>query len=147
MRNMGQAYLFAGDEKEAKRYFEQSIVEINTWQTTGKYLDALRMNVFSLTYAYLGDFGNALKTSQQAMDMLPQDKDHIFGSFITKDHILILAMAGYRDEALQKLETNLDRPEGYTRWELYLHPAWDFFRDDERFNELIRPKNLGETEQ
>lgn len=143
----GQAYLFAGEENEAINHFEQSIDDNNAWQTTGTYLDALRLNVRALTYAYLGDFETALKASQQAMDMMPQERDHIFGSFITNDHILILGLAGQRDTALQQLKATLDQPAGFSRWGLYLHPAWDFFRDDERFNELIRPKNLGETEQ
>ena len=51
----------------------------------------------------------------------------------------------HRDETLQKLESKLDRPEGYTPRGLYLHPVWDFLHDDERFNELVRPKNLKEA--
>ena len=56
-------------------------------------------------------------------------------------------MAGKRDEALRRLADSVDQVEGLTRWELHLSPAWDFFRDDKRFNELARPLNLEEAAQ
>ena len=43
-----------------------------------------------------------------------------------------------------EIERLLNHPTGFNRWELYLDPRWDFFRDDERFNELVRPLNLQE---
>ncbi len=47
-----------------------------------------------------------------------------------------------RDRALELLAEIIGVPGGLTRWEMYLDPRWDFFRDDERFNDLIRPHNL-----
>jgi len=54
-------------------------------------------------------------------------------------------MAGQRDEAISELERLLETPAGPNRWQLHLDPTWDYFRDDERFNELIRPDNIGEN--
>ena len=79
--------------------------------------------------------------------MLPLEKDHIFGAILENKHNLILAMAGRSDEALKRLADSMHREGGLTRWQLYLDPAWDFFRDNERFNELARPLNLQETGQ
>ena len=56
-------------------------------------------------------------------------------------------MAGEREESLMEIERLLNTPAGLSRWELYLNPDWDFFRDDERFNALARPKNLEEASQ
>lgn len=143
----GQAYLLAGDKSQAKRQFEIYVDEIKAWQTTGTYLDATRIGGLALAYAYLGEFENALETSRRAMAMLPLEKDHLFGAFITKDYALILALSGNRDAALQQLAASVDLPSGLPRWGLYLDPRWDFFRDDERFNELVRPKSLNEAGQ
>ena len=79
--------------------------------------------------------------------MLPREKDHVFGTSIENNHTLILAMAGKRDEALKRLADSVDKTGGLTRWHLYLDPAWDFFREDERFNELARPLNLDEAKR
>jgi hypothetical protein len=56
-------------------------------------------------------------------------------------------MTGKREEALVEIDRLLKHPTGFTRWKLYLDPRWDFFRDDERFNDLIRPLNLKETDK
>ncbi len=39
----------------------------------------------------------------------------------------------------------LEVPNGFDKWWLYLDPRWDFMRDDERFNALIRPDNLEQS--
>jgi len=54
----------------------------------------------------------------------------------------VLALVGQHDEALILLEKLLNTPNGFKRWHLYLDPRWDFFRDDERFNQLIKPLNI-----
>ena len=54
-------------------------------------------------------------------------------------------MAGHRDEALKNIAELLDMPKDVDRWMLYLDPRWDFFRDDERFNKLIKPLNFDES--
>jgi hypothetical protein len=81
------------------------------------------------------------------MEMIPLENDHVWGIFLRRAHTLMLARAGKRDEALEILATTVDKKEGRTRWQLYLDPRWDFFRDDERFNELARPLNLDEAER
>ena len=95
----------------------------------------------------MGEHEKALEFSQKAMQMIPLENDHIFGSNIARTNTLLLARAGQRDEALEILAATVDRKEGPTRWELYLDPRWDFFRDDERFNELVKPLNLDEAKR
>ncbi len=56
-----------------------------------------------------------------------------------------MAMAGERDKALENIRQLLEMPTDVSRWHLYLDPRWNFFRDDERFNELVRPANLDES--
>ena len=51
-------------------------------------------------------------------------------------------MAGLRDEALDRITGLLEQPSHLSRWQLYLSPEWDFFRDDPRFNELVRPEGV-----
>ncbi|MEL6214378.1 MAG: hypothetical protein AAFQ99_01750, partial [Pseudomonadota bacterium] len=48
----------------------------------------------------------------------------------------LLMMTGAVDEGLQILSAVVDQPAGPTRWELRLHPFWDFIRDDPRFAAL-----------
>ncbi len=78
-------------------------------------------------------------------EIMSEDLDILFGAGMSMVHAQILALAGRRDESLKEIERLLQQPGGFIRWFLYLDPAWDFFRDDERFNELIRPLNLDEA--
>ena len=48
----------------------------------------------------------------------------------------LLLMAGEVDEGLGILWEVVDKPAGPTRWELRLHPFWNFIRDDPRFAAL-----------
>ena len=95
----------------------------------------------------MGEHEKALESSQKAMQMIPLENDHIFGVMLARTNSLLLARAGKRDEALEMLAATVDKKEGFTRWQLYLDPRWDFFREDERFNELARPLNLDEAKQ
>ena len=48
--------------------------------------------------------------------------------------------AGKRDAALVELERLFSTVFPISKSQLQIDHRWDFFRDDERFNELIRPE-------
>ena len=76
---------------------------------------------------------------------MPMEHDSLYGAMMNRNHTFVLARAGEREEALERLNSSLDKTGGESRWELYLDPQWNFFRDNERFNELVRPLNLKEA--
>ncbi|MCH7830388.1 MAG: hypothetical protein IIB75_07470 [Proteobacteria bacterium] len=94
----------------------------------------------------LGDFDAAIALSEQAVSQVADyESDAVEGLVPLTIHCYVLAKAGRRDEALVLLSRVLDQPGGLNRWPLYLDPRWDFFRDDERFNDMIRPHNLEQS--
>jgi tetratricopeptide (TPR) repeat protein len=141
----GITYYLMGNKEQARKHLQQQIDYSLAQAPTGTFLDAFQLMWQATCWSYLGESDKALEISEKAMEMLPKDTNHIFGADIEYNHILILAMAGKRDEALKRLADSVGKAGGPTRWQLYLDPAWDFFRDDERFNELVRPLNLQET--
>ena len=76
------------------------------------------------------------------MRIVSRESDRLDGLGPSQWLCQVLALTGDRDRALEMLAELIDVPGGFVRWELYLDPRWDFFRDDERFNDLIRPHNL-----
>lgn len=143
----GIIYHLMGDEEQSRQLLQQQIDYHLAQQPTGTLRDAFVSSNLAVCWSYLGEHEKALESSQKAIEMIPMEKDHIFGMFLRRTHTMLLARAGKRDEALEILAANVDKKEGLTRWQLYLDPRWDFFRDDERFNELIRPLDLEETGQ
>jgi len=140
----GTIYHLKGNDELSRQALLQQVEFIQNNEPTGTYVDAFSLTQLALSWSYLGDHEKAQEYSQEAQQLLPREKDHIFGSMIYQSHTLMLARAGKRDEALERLRADLDKPEGFSRWALYLDPQWDFFRDDKRFNDLVRPLNLEE---
>ena len=143
----GIIYQKMGDEESSRQYLQQQLNYSLTRTPNGTLVDTFELMNLALCWSYLGEHKKSLAASSKAIEMTPQEKDHLSGTVLGHIHTLILARSGYRDQALERLAENIDGIEGLTRWQLYLDPAWDFFRDDERFNELARPLNLKETSQ
>ena len=114
--------------------------ETGTDHGTANYLEAL-----TLAYVETGNTDKALQTIEEALNLVPESRDSLKGASLSYSRAYVLAMANRRDEALAEINRLLNTPGGMERWELYLNPQWDFFRDDERFNELIKPLNLEEA--
>ena len=143
----GLAYYFDGKTELARQYFQRTIDETTSNPSIVKIGRGYDQTILAMSYAYLGDHTKALEASGKAVEIIPTEEDYLFGPNLERNHALVLAMTGHHDEALELLETHLDTYRGYTRWGLNLDPAWDFFRDDERFNALATPLNLEEAGQ
>lgn len=141
----GIIFYLKGNQDKSREHLQKQLESSLAWTPVGSYLDAFVMTALAITRSYLGEHDTALESSLKATQILPREKDHLFGTMLARNHTLILARAGKRDEALERLAASIDKPEGLTRWQLYLDPQWDFFRDDERFNDLVRPLNLQEV--
>jgi len=143
----GITFHLLGDEKRAVHYLQQQIDFSLARTPDGSLLDAFNQRNLSICWSYLGEYVRALEASRKAMDLMPMEHDSLYGAIMNRNHTFVLARAGKRDEALDRLAKTINTIGGESRWELYLNPQWDFFRDDEHFNELVRPLNLKEVSQ
>jgi len=125
--------------RSAIELFTQLQLDSNSDRSKAQELDFL-----AFAYAQSGEFAKALEAADQARVHMPESRDSYDGTNYSATRAYVLALSGEHDEALSEIERLLSIPSGLSRWELYLDPGWDFFRDDERFNELVRPPNLEE---
>ena len=95
--------------------------------------------------ALQGEKSRAIEIAEEATRILTLESDRLEGTIPLAVLCKVLALTGERDRALEMMAQLIDQPAGFIRWELYLDPRWDFFRDDDRFNELIRPDNLEQS--
>lgn len=134
-----------GDEQRARELFV-SVADREVDYTVEKSLLSTELHARAWALVSLGDFEKAIALSEQAISLAADTvSDALEGLLPYAMHCFVLARAGKRDEALALMTRLLDQPGGFDRWPLYLDPRWDFSRDDERFNELIRPHNLGQS--
>ena len=149
LQNKSFAYSLLGDPNQAGGLAQQAIDAFQEMQSVSSGSDASNAQflwALAFTYTQTGELTKALDAINQACALIPESRDSYAGASFSQSRAWILAMSGHRDEALMEIERLLSIPNGANRWYLYLDPHWDFFRDDKRFNELIRPLNLKEAE-
>jgi len=133
-----------GDDKRANALFEKVVSrDIDRSMAPTNMLSELAGRSWAL--ALLGDFEGAIAAAEEAIRLQPYETDKLEGSYPLENLCFVLALVGRRDEALAMLPMLLEVPNGFYKWWLYLDPRWDFMRDDERFNALIRPDNLEQS--
>ena len=133
-----------GDDKRANALLEKVVSrDIDRSMAPTNMLSELTGRAWAL--ALLGRFEGAIADSEEAVRLQPYESDKLEGSYPLQSLCFVLALAGKRDEALAMLPMLLEAPNGFKKWWLYLDPRWDFMRDDERFNALIRPDNLDQS--
>jgi tetratricopeptide (TPR) repeat protein len=135
----------AGDEAAAVDLAQQAIDAASGFEPVTDDAAATVLQALAFAYVSMGQADKALQSIEEALNLMPESRDSINGANLASTRAWILAMTGSRDAALAEIERLLNTPAGMVRWDLYLSPQWDFFRDDERFNDLIRPLNLKEA--
>jgi len=103
---------------------------------------AADLGTLALAMALRGETAEAIQLAEEATRIQSRESDSFSGVIPLQYLCAVLALSGERDRAVELLAEIVGVPGGLTRWEMYLDPRWDFFRDDERFNDLVRPHNL-----
>ncbi|MEE4172928.1 MAG: tetratricopeptide repeat protein [Xanthomonadales bacterium] len=141
-RSLAMVHALKGDEETARGYLEEHFRTLRSAEPVGRLAEGLLNISLAEAFAWVGDGDRAVEYANLAAEQVPLEVDHVFGQQVHNLRIWVLAKAGQRDIALELIDAKLDQPEGLNRWTLHLDPTWDFFRDDPRFNELVRPEGV-----
>jgi serine/threonine-protein kinase len=93
--------------------------------------------VLGLIDAALGRKEEALREGRRAVELLPVEKDPIFGLGIVKYLAMIGAWVNDKDFACEQLAVAIRSPSRLTYGELKLLPFWDPLRGDPRFEQMV----------
>ena len=140
---ISRAYRYLGNKDKANEH-AQMVIDLIDSDTVNDAARAFDNANLALVYAHKGEFQKAVTYSTLATQLMPESEDKINGVYFSNIHAQVLGMAGRREESLAEIERLINAAIAAPRWDLYLNPDWDFFRDDERFNALARPLNLEE---
>ncbi len=91
----------------------------------------------ALANAGLGRKEDALRWSQQAVQLVPTWRDAVDGPMIAGVQAQVQAWVGEKEKAINQLAKIVKRPGGPTYGELKLDPSWDDLRGHPRFAEII----------
>jgi serine/threonine protein kinase/tetratricopeptide (TPR) repeat protein len=129
-RNLGDAYMLAGDQPEARQAYETAI------QTLEKVLalspkDGLSLENLALYHAKLAHKEKALSILARATRLSPRTPEFVFTS------ALVYELCGMREKALEALRAALQA--GYSRSDIASAPELARLREDARYASLPGP--------
>ncbi len=78
-----------------------------------------------------------MREGRRAVELLPVEKDAVYGMVMIKYLAMIAAWVGEKDLAFEQLTVSARTPAGVTYGELKLMPFWDPLRGDPRFEKIV----------
>jgi tetratricopeptide (TPR) repeat protein len=96
----GFAYRMLGDETAAIAEFDAAIELLTNIEPTGTQTDAFEQQFLSLSYAGKGEYEEAIRVVNNAVEMFAAGGDAIFTREAEKYRALILGMAGEREDCI-----------------------------------------------
>jgi len=138
------AWRLKGDSDRAARFHEQVVARTDDVMTLGLQDRFYGRLGIAHALARLGRFDEAKAMVEQAEADVPEGRDALLFGTLLERRAMVRGLAGDETGAIEDLEIALRTPAAAptTAWRLHYHPDWDFFRHNERFNELATPGNL-----
>jgi hypothetical protein len=87
--------------------------------------------------AGLGRKEDALREGRRAIELLPVEKDAMYGIAMTEYFAMIAAWVGEKDLACEQLAIVTRLPGNLSYGQLKLLPDWDPLRGDPRFEKIV----------
>jgi TolB-like protein/Flp pilus assembly protein TadD len=133
----GYAHLSLSDPKAARAAFDSARTLLEA--ELAKYPDDPRYHSsLGIAYAALGRKNEALREGHRATELLPLEKDAVYGFSHLHDLAVIYAMAGEKAAALGQIEHMLSIPSFISPVWLRINPQWASLWNDARFKALLR---------
>jgi len=134
---VAQVHGLLGGESGAQRSFESArrVLEHLVAESPD---DPRLYSSLGLAYAGLGMSTEAVRTGEQAIDLMPMSSDFFRGFYRLEDLAHIYAMVGEHDKALDQIEYLLSVHGDLTGRYLAADPTWGSLREHPRFRALVR---------
>ena len=110
--------------------------QINTYPNDPRFHSAL-----GFVYARQGKYDKAIKSGIKATELLPINRDAMFGPIYEKYLAAIYALSEKHDKALNKIDFLINIPGGFHYGELLNDPDFDSLRNEERFQTILKKLN------
>ena len=128
---------YKNETEKANKYYNSSISQlksqINIYPNDPRFHSAL-----GFTYARQGKYDKAIKAGLKATELLPINRDAVFGPIYEKYLAAIYALSGEDDKALDKIDYLINIPGGFHYGELLNDPNFDSIRDNIRFQSALK---------
>lgn len=126
----------AGDSAVARVHFDslRSLARSRLEDDPG---EALSHSHLALAEAGLGRHEAGLAEARRALELLPPDRDALWGMTMLTNLAWVQVRAGRRAEALESLDRLLRLPSGLTPAWVEIDPLWTPLRENPRYREIL----------
>ena len=137
----GLAYHYLGDEEKARALFEESVSYLDGILASSRQPRAYGGMIVAVALARLGRGEEALALGERIVADNPYEVDALLYGTLVSQLGQVKGLTGDLDGAIAALEESLRTPSSFNAnpWDLHYDPAWDFARDDPRFQALAAP--------
>ena len=126
-------YDLKGDEDAMRRNAAESIELLEPVAAEDDVDAGSWVLLIAESHVHLGRPEEGLRIAREVLALNPVSRDAFEAPELRARAARVMALAGEVDEAVAILAELVDRPGGPSRWDLRLHPFWQFLRDDPRF--------------
>jgi serine/threonine-protein kinase len=133
----GLANALLGDESASRAAYRASLVFL-VEESRKRPSDPRLRAALGLGYAGLEEKDAAIREGEEAVRLLPVERDSMVGAALEEQLARILTRLGEHDAALDRIERLLSIPSLVSVHTLRLDPRWDPLREHPRFRALIQ---------
>jgi Flp pilus assembly protein TadD len=133
----GNVARLQGDTTRAKACFEKAL-EILEPLIRKRPDDVFSLSELAWAYAGLGRKDDALRVSQEYVQLMPSWRDAAEGPSYATMQAQIQALVGDKEAAMKQLTGLVRQTGGPSYGDLKFDPSWESLREDPRFAELMR---------
>ena len=125
-----------GNEAQARAKFAQARTTLEQ-MVAEQPAFAGAYTALGMAEAALGEYQLAAEHGRRAVQLLPIEKDAVFGPVLLAHLALIFAWSGQADSALEQLAAVAEVPSTLSYGQLKLHPYWDPLRNAPAFEQIV----------
>ena len=131
----GLAHALLGDADSARPAY-RAAADFLQAESEKRPDDPRLRSTLGLCYAGLGEKAEAVREGEEAVRLLPVERDSMVGAALEEQFARILTQVGEHDAAIDRIEHLLSIPSWLTVHTLRLDPRWDPLREHPRFRGL-----------
>jgi len=133
------AYYFDGQLDKMRTYADSALVVLDA-KDASHSKNATVLAEYGSILAILGRHTEGLRYVNQAIELLPVEKDALAGADLRSTRMIMYLVTGDFEAALDEIQYLLSIPSSLTPAVLRMHPGFDMLRDNPRFKKLAEEK-------
>ena len=121
---LAQSFYFLGEEEKAALMATETLEHITTWSRDNEHSKGSVWDILAIAAALAGEHDQVARIHKEANDEMDKEADAVRDNIKRGSLAMALAISGETNRAWAEIKALIDKPNGYTVWNLRLHPGF-----------------------